>query len=186
MAQTLKLKRSAVTGQTPNTTQLALGEVAINTFDGRVFFKQDNGTEIVREILTNAGNSVLGVDENDTVTVNGTSTFTSPATFSDTATFNSTTSITGTTTISGATTLSGTTTDITGAATFESTVDFDDTTTFTGLATFNGGITVQAGDAFTFDSVALAQLKPITFKTADATVVYAGYLVSTTETAGTL
>lgn len=179
MAQTLKLKRSATTGQSPNTSQLALGELAINTYDGKVFFKQDNGTEVVREILTNAGDSVIGKDSGDSVTINGTATFTSPAIFSDTATFNSTTTLASTTNITGTTTVSG-------ATTFTSTADFDDDTTFTGLATFNGGVTVQAGDSFTFDSVALAQLKPFTIKTADATTVYAGYLVSTTETAGTL
>jgi len=38
---TIKLRRSATPGKTPTTAQLALGEVAINTHDGVMFFKQD-------------------------------------------------------------------------------------------------------------------------------------------------
>lgn len=38
---TIKLRRSATPGKVPTTAQLALGEVAINTHDGVMFFKQD-------------------------------------------------------------------------------------------------------------------------------------------------
>ena len=41
----IKLKRSSVAGKIPTTGQLELGEVAINTNDGKLFFKRDNGTE---------------------------------------------------------------------------------------------------------------------------------------------
>ena len=34
----------------PTTTQLALGEVAINTYDGKVFIKKDDGTESIVEV----------------------------------------------------------------------------------------------------------------------------------------
>jgi len=47
MAQTVKLRRSATQGAVPTTAQLSLGEIAINTYDGKVYFKQDNGTESV-------------------------------------------------------------------------------------------------------------------------------------------
>ena len=50
MSQTIKLKRSAVTGNVPTTAQLELGEVAINTFDGKLFIKKDDGTASVIEI----------------------------------------------------------------------------------------------------------------------------------------
>ena len=43
---TIKLRRSAVTGNKPNTSQLALGEVAINTHDGKMFFKRDKNGEL--------------------------------------------------------------------------------------------------------------------------------------------
>lgn len=56
MAQTIKLKRSATQGAVPSTTQLALGEIAINTYDGKLFIKRDSGTESVVEIGGSATN----------------------------------------------------------------------------------------------------------------------------------
>jgi hypothetical protein len=50
MANTIILKRSATPSKVPTTAQLALGEVAINTFDGRMFIKKDDGTPSVVEI----------------------------------------------------------------------------------------------------------------------------------------
>jgi len=47
MANTLQLKRSAVAAKVPATGDLALGEVAINTNDGKVYIKQDNGSPSV-------------------------------------------------------------------------------------------------------------------------------------------
>jgi hypothetical protein len=52
MAQLIKLKRSSTAGSIPTTAQLSLGEIAINTYDGKIFFKQDNGTESIKEIST--------------------------------------------------------------------------------------------------------------------------------------
>lgn len=46
MAQTIKLKRSNSAGAVPTHLQLELGEVAINTADGRMYFK-DSSNEIV-------------------------------------------------------------------------------------------------------------------------------------------
>jgi len=51
MAQTIKLKRSSTTGNVPTTSQLDLGELAINTTDGKIFIKKDvSGTESIVEI----------------------------------------------------------------------------------------------------------------------------------------
>ncbi len=51
MAQTIKLKRSSTTGNVPTTSQLDLGELAINTTDGKMFIKKDvSGTESIVEI----------------------------------------------------------------------------------------------------------------------------------------
>ena len=51
MAQTIKLKRSATSGAIPSTSNLALGEVAINTYDGKMYIKKDvGGTETVVEV----------------------------------------------------------------------------------------------------------------------------------------
>jgi len=60
MAQTIKLKRSATSGAIPTTSQLELGEVAINTYDGKMYIKKDvGGTESIVEIGT--GSSADGV-----------------------------------------------------------------------------------------------------------------------------
>lgn len=47
MANVIKLRRSAVQGNIPTTAQIALGEVAINTHDGKVYIKKDDGTESI-------------------------------------------------------------------------------------------------------------------------------------------
>ena len=44
MAQTIKLKRSATPGAIPSLESLELGEIAINTNDGKVYIKKDDGT----------------------------------------------------------------------------------------------------------------------------------------------
>lgn len=40
MSTTIKLRRSAVPGRVPTTSQLDLGEMAINTYDGKIFLKR--------------------------------------------------------------------------------------------------------------------------------------------------
>ncbi|HPB75733.1 MAG TPA: hypothetical protein PLY96_10830 [Chromatiaceae bacterium] len=47
MASIMKLKRSAVPGKAPGLADLELGELAINTHDGRVYLKQDDGTPVI-------------------------------------------------------------------------------------------------------------------------------------------
>ena len=39
----IKFKRSAVPGKKPTVEQLPLGELAINTYDGKLFLRQDTG-----------------------------------------------------------------------------------------------------------------------------------------------
>jgi hypothetical protein len=46
MAVNIKLKRSAVPGNIPTTSQLELGEIALNTADGRAFMKKSDGSVI--------------------------------------------------------------------------------------------------------------------------------------------
>lgn len=50
MAQTVKLKRSSTQGNVPTTSNLDLGELAINTFDGKIYLKKDNGTESIVKV----------------------------------------------------------------------------------------------------------------------------------------
>jgi len=56
MAQTIKLKRSAIPSAAPSTSDLALGEVAINTYDGKLYIKKDvGGTESIVEVSGGGG-----------------------------------------------------------------------------------------------------------------------------------
>ncbi|SEP03141.1 hypothetical protein SAMN04490248_12049 [Salinihabitans flavidus] len=50
----IRIKRSAVAGKVPTTTQLDLGELALNTHDGRLFAKRDNGAQSVVEFAGTA------------------------------------------------------------------------------------------------------------------------------------
>ena len=56
----IRIKRSSVPAKKPTTAQIQLGELAINTFDGRVFLKQDQGIVGVgtRVIEVGAGSSI--------------------------------------------------------------------------------------------------------------------------------
>jgi hypothetical protein len=47
MSQNIRLKRSAVPGRIPSVEQLELGEIALNTYDGKLYLKQDDGTQSI-------------------------------------------------------------------------------------------------------------------------------------------
>ncbi|MFZ9959082.1 MAG: hypothetical protein ACO3GP_01725 [Candidatus Limnocylindrus sp.] len=54
MANTIKLKSSAVAGKAPTTSDLALRELGINTYDGALYMKRNQGSdEIVRIAFAN-------------------------------------------------------------------------------------------------------------------------------------
>jgi hypothetical protein len=60
MANTVVLKRSSVSGKSPTTSDLALGELALNTTDGNLFFKRDaSGTESILSVATLTGTQTL-------------------------------------------------------------------------------------------------------------------------------
>ena len=81
MASTIQLKRSAQSGKVPDTGSLNLGELAINTYDGKIYFKKSGSVESVESILT-TNSTVTGsirlegtgsfgsLKVNDTLTVN--------------------------------------------------------------------------------------------------------------------
>ena len=50
MASTIRLKRSAIATKVPTTAQLDLGELAINTRDGKLFLKRADGSEEIIEV----------------------------------------------------------------------------------------------------------------------------------------
>ena len=45
MAQIVKLKRTAISGKIPSISNLELGELAMNTYDGRIFFEKSSSEE---------------------------------------------------------------------------------------------------------------------------------------------
>jgi hypothetical protein len=55
MAQDIKLKRSATAAKVPLTTDLELGELAINTYDGKLYLKKDDGTEAIVDVTATGG-----------------------------------------------------------------------------------------------------------------------------------
>ena len=56
MAVKIELKRSSVPGKIPELSQLDLGELAINTYDGKVFLKQDTGvSQSIVELASTSG-----------------------------------------------------------------------------------------------------------------------------------
>lgn len=69
MANTIILKRSATPGKVPTTSQLALGEIAINTYDGLIYIKKDDGTPSIAQIggvtsvNSKTGTAVLDSDD---------------------------------------------------------------------------------------------------------------------------
>ena len=81
-APTIKIKRSAVSGNAPTTAQLELGELALNTYDGKLFTEINTGSASIVEIgghlrhlhvsgiTTLTGNVVVGgtVDGRDLAT----------------------------------------------------------------------------------------------------------------------
>jgi hypothetical protein len=48
----IKLKRSGVQSRVPTLSDLTLGELAVNTFDGKLFFKKNNGSDSLESIVT--------------------------------------------------------------------------------------------------------------------------------------
>jgi len=51
MANTIKIRRSATASAVPTTAQLALGELAVNTYDGKLFLKKNvSGTESIVQV----------------------------------------------------------------------------------------------------------------------------------------
>jgi len=73
MSNSIKIKRSAVAGKVPLTTDLALGELALNTYDGNLFFKKSTlGTESVVTVVSLNGSQTLTNKTLNNLTLTGT------------------------------------------------------------------------------------------------------------------
>lgn len=66
MAQTIKIKQSAVASKVPLVTDLVLGELAINTYDGKLYLKKNNGTESIVELGTGGGGGSASITISET------------------------------------------------------------------------------------------------------------------------
>ncbi|CAB4220463.1 hypothetical protein UFOVP1625_33 [uncultured Caudovirales phage] len=62
MANTIQIKRSSVSAKVPTTGDLALGELAINTYDGKLYLKKDNGTASVVEVGAGGGGGITSLN----------------------------------------------------------------------------------------------------------------------------
>ena len=68
MAQTVKLKRSSVAEKVPTTSDLELGELAMNTVDGKVYFEKNDGSPSVQTILTTDSQTTGSIELTGAVT----------------------------------------------------------------------------------------------------------------------
>lgn len=118
MANTIQVKRSAVASKVPTTADLALGEIAINTYDGKMYIKQDNGTPAIIQVGGGSGSGTV-------TSVSGTGTV-------------SGLTLTGTVTTSGSLTLGGNLT-IAGDMIYDTFTANGSTTSFTTSATYTSG-----------------------------------------------
>ena len=62
MASNIKFKRSAVQNRVPTTAQLALGELALNTYDGKLYTEINTGSAAVVEIGSKLSSLVVDGD----------------------------------------------------------------------------------------------------------------------------
>ena len=145
----LKFKRSATPSKVPTTSDLALGELALNTYDGKVYMKKDDGTQAIVEVGgTSGGGTVTSVAatagtgisvSGSPITTSGTLTITNTAPDQTvTLTQAGTTTITGTYpnfTISSADQYDGTVTSVSGTGTVNG-------LTLSGTVTSSGSLTL--------------------------------------------
>jgi hypothetical protein len=108
MANKVVLKRSAVQGKTPVVGDLALGELALNTYDGNLFFKKDDGTASILSVATLTGTQTLTNKTLTSPTITGAAlsgTFSGAHTYSGVVTLSDSTA--STTTATGALKVAG-------------------------------------------------------------------------------
>lgn len=87
VTQSILLRRSNIAGKVPTTSSLQLGELALNTNDGRAFMKKDDGVNVTIEQFVVTGAEVTGsinilgtgsfgqIDVTNNLSVGGTLTF---------------------------------------------------------------------------------------------------------------
>jgi hypothetical protein len=83
MSQIIKLRRSAVQGKLPTTSSLDLGELAINTYDGKLYLKRDDGAESIQTILVTNSQTTGSIDLVGDIQVTGSVYVSSSVTIND-------------------------------------------------------------------------------------------------------
>jgi hypothetical protein len=77
MAQIVKLRRSSVSGQKPTNTTLQLGELALNTVDGKVFFAKSGSLgPTVEELVSTNTTNTGSINISGSITLDGDQTIT--------------------------------------------------------------------------------------------------------------
>ena len=71
MSQIVKLRRSAVEGKIPSTGSIELGELAINTADGKAYLKKDDGTESIQSLVTTDSTTTGSIFISGSMTITG-------------------------------------------------------------------------------------------------------------------
>jgi len=72
MANLIKIKQSAVAARVPTTSDLALGELGVNTYDGKLYTRKDNGTASIIEIGASSAASTPILENLQTVSTSKT------------------------------------------------------------------------------------------------------------------
>ena len=52
MAQNIKLRRSGIAGSTPTTSSMLVGEIALNTYDGKAFLYKSGSEQSIEQLVT--------------------------------------------------------------------------------------------------------------------------------------
>jgi hypothetical protein len=74
MAQIIKLRRSSTAGKVPTTSDLNLGELAINTNDGRIFFEKNDGSAAIKHVITSDSQTTGSIEITGNISGSATST----------------------------------------------------------------------------------------------------------------
>lgn len=157
MAQTIVLRRSAQPGKIPDTGSLNLGELAINTYDGKIFFAKSGSSNTIEQIVTT--NSITS----GSITINGTGSFDELVVTKDVQINNSlyvVSDIVGNGDLDVLGSVSGSELRITGTGSFES-LQVNDT-----LTVNHGTTTISGSQLVTSDLTVLGQVNARQFNIA--------------------
>jgi hypothetical protein len=70
MANKIDIKHSNVAGIVPTTSSINLNEIAFNTVDGKAYFKQNNGTASIKELVTSIFTGSLTLSSGSALNIN--------------------------------------------------------------------------------------------------------------------